>query len=114
MDPGRAISLIIAGILATVVSLYIESRIQKTKWHLRILLPVRSRILRLLIGIAAGIGAAFITQPWNPPPNGWPLWKAALFIGFCFFGVWGALALRYWASRKAQERGNESENDSDR
>ncbi len=104
MDPGRIISLVIAGILATVVSLYIESKVLKTKWRLKILLPVRSPILRLLIAIAVGIAAVVITQPWRPPPNGWPIWKAALFIGFCFFGMWGGLTLRYWAYRKAQEK----------
>jgi hypothetical protein len=44
----------------------------------------------------------------------WPMWKAALFIGFCFFGMWGALSVRYWAYKKIQEKqenraGNDSE-----
>jgi small-conductance mechanosensitive channel len=106
MNPGRIVSLIIAGILATVVSLYIESKVSKTEWRAKILLPVRSPILRLLIAIAVGIAAAFIAQPWRSPPDGWPVWKAALFIGFCFFGMWGGMTLRYWVYKKVQEREN--------
>jgi drug/metabolite transporter (DMT)-like permease len=114
MELGRIVSLVVAGILATAVSLYIESKIRKRKWRAKILMPVRSPILRLLIAIAMGIAAAFIAQPWTPPPDGWPMWKAALFIGLCFFGMWGALSVRYWAYKKIQEKqenraGNDSE-----
>ncbi len=103
METGKIVTLVVTGAVALTFGILVKLKLLERERRPWFLSPVKSPVLRLLIALMAGGLAAYISQPWSPPPDGWPTWQATLFIGFCFFGMWGSLTLRYWAYKRVQE-----------
>jgi hypothetical protein len=93
----------VVSVVGILVGTYLDIKLSRRKRY-RPWLPIRRSIHHFLIAAIVGTVAVVVAQPWEPPPAGWPWWRTVAFAGFCFFGMWGALALGDWAHRKVQEK----------
>lgn len=111
IDAAWIILSAVAAAVGTIVGNWLDTKLPRKTY--RAYSPIRRFVQHFLAAAIVGAAAVVIAQPWEPPPDGWPWWRTAVFAGFCFFGMWGASVLCDWAHRKAQEKKErQPENDS--